>query len=81
VGKAIRKVEEPADEIKAFIPSAEPDFMIGSLTFGVGWGLRLLVFLERFSMVVMGGHGEGLQRPCGDQPEMSVRRGQLKASE
>jgi hypothetical protein len=25
----------------------------GSLTFGVGWGLELLVFPERFSMVVM----------------------------
>ena len=27
------------------------------------------------------GHGEGLQRPCGDQPEMSVRRGQPQASD
>ena len=29
----------------------------------------------------MGGHGEGLQRPCGDQPETRVRRGQPQASE
>ena len=26
-------------------------------------------------------HGEGLQRPCGDQPEMSVRRGKPQASD
>ena len=29
----------------------------------------------------MGGHGEGLQRPCGDQSEPSVRRGQPQASD
>ena len=29
----------------------------------------------------MGGHGEGLQRPCGDQPETSVRRGKPQASD
>jgi len=29
----------------------------------------------------MGGHREGLQRPCGDQPETSVRRGKPQASD
>ena len=36
---------------------------------------------SRPSISVMGGHGEGLQRPCGDQPERSVRRGKPQASE
>jgi hypothetical protein len=36
---------------------------------------------SRPSRTVMGGHGEGPQRPCGDQPEMSVRRGQPQASD
>jgi hypothetical protein len=40
VGKTIRKVEEPADEIRAQISPAEPGFTIGFLTFGVGWGLN-----------------------------------------
>ena len=54
---------------------------MGPPSFGVGRELGLLVFLEHFSMVVIGGHEEGLQRPCGDQPEMRVRRGQPQASD
>ena len=36
---------------------------------------------KRPSVAVMGGHEEELQRPCGDQPETSVRRGQPQASD